>query len=406
MMGERAAAVAAFLLLTSLPVGCHELRPNPVDAGVDPARAGSGGGAGGRGGAAGAGSGSVSSGRVVQRRGTRERTERWSVRKRRLGLRRRAGDRAARVVRAPSDAPSGGLPRIPTDPAVQSARPAAWGKWSSSAAVGGGWSAKETCASICSGGACTGMCTPGDKHCAANQTPEICSPEGQWMPGTACEFVCSGKGDCTGACKPGTKRCSPSNMLVPETCSESGQWTAATPCQNLCSSGSCAGSCMPGQKRCRGDIPETCSPMGTWEPGARCQFVCTGAGDCSGECKPGAGRCAGLQAQECAPDGRWANDGSACQFVCSNGNCTGNCSPGARRCSSGNAETCSAVGIWQVSQRCDFVCTGQGTCGGGVPAGGSGVPGSDGPFMRQRRPLEQRDDVPVSVPECRLHRRL
>ncbi len=37
MMGERAAAVAAFLLMTSLPVGCHELRPNPVDAGVDPA---------------------------------------------------------------------------------------------------------------------------------------------------------------------------------------------------------------------------------------------------------------------------------------------------------------------------------------------------------------------------------
>jgi hypothetical protein len=37
MIGERPAVLASFLFLTSL--GCHELRPNPVD----PARAGSGG---------------------------------------------------------------------------------------------------------------------------------------------------------------------------------------------------------------------------------------------------------------------------------------------------------------------------------------------------------------------------
>jgi hypothetical protein len=190
--------------------------------------------------------------------------------------------------------------------------------------VSGTWAVKETCSSVCANGACTGMCTPADKHCGTNQTPETCTPEGAWMPGTKCEFVCTGKGECAGVCTPGSKRCNPTSALVPETCNELGQWVAEAACPNLCSSGSCSGSCMPGTKRCRMDIPETCSPMGTWEPGTRCQFVCTGNGECTGECKPSTRRCAGtggVQPELCDPNGRWAAEGSACPALCTNGTC-------------------------------------------------------------------------------------
>jgi hypothetical protein len=230
--------------------------------------------------------------------------------------------------------------------------------------VTGTWVMKETCAAVCTAGACGGMCAPGSKHCGNDQTPETCSDLGEWVPeAMPCPNVCSGAGLCTGMCKPGSKRCSGTGNLTVQTCDENGTWVNGMVCPNICSSGSCGGDCMPDAKRCgANNVQETCSAMGTWEPAMTCQFVCMGAA-CAGECKPATKRCSALIPQECDQSGRWQSM-TACPNLCMNGACTGDCMPNQKRCSGNVVQTCSPAGRYVASETCPFVCQGSGVCGG------------------------------------------
>src|SRR5262249_27666170 len=52
------------------------------------------------------------------------------------------------------------------------------------------WLAVQNCAVGCSGGLCTGACTPGATRCNG-MTPETCNMGGNaWTPGTACSSFC------------------------------------------------------------------------------------------------------------------------------------------------------------------------------------------------------------------------
>ena len=50
-------------------------------------------------------------------------------------------------------------------------------------------------------------CLPGDRRCATDQRPEICSAAGVWVPAAPCPYLCVGKGICT-VCMPGAVTCS------------------------------------------------------------------------------------------------------------------------------------------------------------------------------------------------------
>jgi hypothetical protein len=205
----------------------------------------------------------------------------------------------------------------------------------------------------------SGNCTPGTSRCGGEQTPEACSPAGEWKAGSRCPFVCSGAGACTGSCQPGTARCSGADKLTPETCDATGTWMAQAPCQNLCSSGSCGGSCTPGGKRCGANqTPETCSPQGTWEPGQPCARVCEGNGVCGGDCRPDDRSCSDLVPRTCDSTGHWQSN-AACNFMCSDGTCTGSCKPGSHRCSADKMalETCGGDAVtWTETEACDAGC--------------------------------------------------
>ena len=216
---------------------------------------------------------------------------------------------------------------------------------------------------VCAIGACAGACHPGDVHCGSNQTPETCSPQGQWVSGASpCPNVCSGQGMCTGNCKPGSNMCS---GLTITTCDQNGNWVLGMTCPNICSSGSCGGSCMPGLKRCGANqTPETCSLMGTWEPAASaCTNVCSGQGDCTGVCKPNAQQCAGLTPQVCDSNGTWKDAGTPCPNLCAQGACMGQCPPGTMRCVGLVPQVCSQAGSWQAQAACPNVCS-NGMCTG------------------------------------------
>ena len=214
--------------------------------------------------------------------------------------------------------------------------------------IDGTWMVKETCASDCQGGVCTGKCTPGSKHCGANGTPELATTAVSGYQRQVRPNICDNKGECAGECKPGSKRCGGANNLTVQICDQNGTWVSGMTCQNLCSSGSCGGDCAPGTKRCgSNNTPETCSPMGTWEPAPQpCPFVCAGAGECGGSCRPGARQCAGLTPQLCDSNGAWKDESAACPYVCRNGACAGVCTPDSRRCASNGTavETCAGDG--------------------------------------------------------------
>lgn len=152
--------------------------------------------------------------------------------------------------------------------------------------TGGQWT-MSPCPSVCTSGACTGTCKPGDKQCGTGNTPQTCSPQGEWTSETPCPVLCSGAGTCT-ECTPDDTRCGPDNT------------------------------------------PQTCSPMGLWMPGTKCPFLCTGKGMCTGECKPSTKSCSGNDAQVCGADATYSKmpcpvpaNGSA---TCKDGACGIKCS--------------------------------------------------------------------------------
>jgi hypothetical protein len=237
------------------------------------------------------------------------------------------------------------------------------------ACSGGAWTLKETCASVCIGGACVGKCRPTDKRCT-DQTPETCTDAGDWAPEPPCPNACTGQGVCGGDCKPGLKRCAGPQSLSPELCDDKGQWIPNGPvCQNICSSGSCGGSCPPGKLRCASkQAQETCSPMGTWEPSKTCEFVCTGDGVCGGICKPGSKRCGGYGVQTCSPEGEAWVDSESCPFGCDVAK------NACRQCSLKQGQTClddeCATGKFDCNEKC-VKSNKNGSCGAGAICSGT-----------------------------------
>jgi hypothetical protein len=86
------------------------------------------------------------------------------------------------------------------------------------------WISTTPCLSVCTGGICSGTCTPADKQCGMNQTPQTCDGTGAWVDGARCPFVCSGKGVCGGDCTPGARRCDGTTGQV---CDGSGHYAAS-----------------------------------------------------------------------------------------------------------------------------------------------------------------------------------
>jgi hypothetical protein len=228
--------------------------------------------------------------------------------------------------------------------------------------ITGAWTMKQRCEAVCASGACAGKCTPGARQCGANQTPEVCSAAGEWMPDKQpCEFVCAGDGQC-GECKPASRRCGASN--TPEVCSIAGKWEAApAPCEFVCAGEGVCGECKPDSKTCVGLTQRVCDANGKWQTAMACKFVCTD-GECEGTCKPGDQRCSGNTPQMCDAGGTYRSL-PACPFVCSgNGSCSGECKPNTTTCSGTRRQVCNGNG--QLStEDCRAPQHGSATCSGG-----------------------------------------
>jgi cysteine-rich repeat protein len=79
------------------------------------------------------------------------------------------------------------------------------------------WVPKESCGKgLCRSGACKGSCRPPAKQCGDNNTPEICSPDGDWIKDKPCSFKCEGKGECSGCSK--DDDCSSGSICVEHVC--------------------------------------------------------------------------------------------------------------------------------------------------------------------------------------------
>jgi hypothetical protein len=104
-------------------------------------------------------------------------------------------------------------------------------------------------------------CVPGTTRCTSETQEETCTASGQWGAPTTCADVCAGT-SCGGVCVPAATRCDPNSNGL-DTCNDVGQWGDAVPCGSCqsCISGACqvtqVGACDTGQ-------PGPCS-AGTWQ---------------------------------------------------------------------------------------------------------------------------------------------
>jgi hypothetical protein len=157
---------------------------------------------------------------------------------------------------------------------------------------GGAWQVKETCASICSNGACVGKCRPGDRRCGANQTPELCTAQGDWMPQAPCAMVCAGAGQCA-ACAPDARRCNAAGTAVEQCGKDGAGYADIQACPDGCQAGKC-NLCSPGARLCAGLDLRTCRSDGSgWDeqpckppPGGGGEAVCS-VDHCDVTCAPG-----------------------------------------------------------------------------------------------------------------------
>jgi pectate lyase len=216
------------------------------------------------------------------------------------------------------------------------------------------------------------VCTPGAVGCADAETPELCSPDGQWVDQSSCAYVCDADtGSCAGSCVPGTESCLDAN--TPQLCNEAGALEAQADCPFVCSSGACTGSCVPGSRDCSGNIPRVCSDSGSWESQTACATSCV-AGSCT-TCVSGARQCLDANTPQLCVSGSWQTQ-TDCAYLCASGNCTGSCVPGSRSCQDGNTpRLCDAGGNWVTQTDCAYVCT-EGVCGGSCAPGTKRCSGS------------------------------
>ena len=201
---------------------------------------------------------------------------------------------------------------------------------------------------------------PSTKRCNG-LAPETCSEQGAWVPGTTCTILCSG-GACSGTCTPMAKQC---NGQVPQACDDTGTWQSAAACSNkACVAGVCSGVCAPQTKQCSGNGVQVCSATGTWGAASACTGQACIGGACTGECEPGTKQCTGNGVQLCAANGTWGAATACSAQACVSGACVGVCAPGSKHCSGNSTETCSAAGAWASTVACvaPQTCTGAGVC--------------------------------------------
>jgi hypothetical protein len=72
---------------------------------------------------------------------------------------------------------------------------------------------------------CT-ACEPGTRQCAQGKQ-QLCSTVGDWVDNQTCTFVCS-SGACSGECVPGERRCG--DVATPQSCNSSGMWINESGC--------------------------------------------------------------------------------------------------------------------------------------------------------------------------------
>ena len=180
-----------------------------------------------------------------------------------------------------------------------------------------------------------GPAASGAKECKA-QDLMVCNGSGVLQSEATCPYLCT-SGACTGICKPGEMKCE-GNMV--STCTDKGAWNANALCSTVCGEKGCTGVCAPGAMQCDKASLQSCNAEGKWQDTAACAYVCQDNA-CSGICTPGTRQCKGNQPQICNPKGAWADDGTACPFVCSSGACAGACTDGATQCSTNTPQTCT-----------------------------------------------------------------
>jgi hypothetical protein len=148
----------------------------------------------------------------------------------------------------------------------------------------GAWKDERTCDNLCTSGACTGQCRPGDRDCAG-LTPRRCSTDGAWTNEPSCQFACQGAGQCT-VCDPGrSKRCSADGTRL-EICTADGSgYTTLQSCGSGCNSTRLeCNVCRPGtSSACTGGQRSTCNSDGTAYGPAQCDSACGGQ-LCAGVC--------------------------------------------------------------------------------------------------------------------------
>ena len=277
--------------------------------------------------------------------------------------------------------------------------------------VAGAWVMKETCAAVCTAGACAGCACRAASTAGPTRHPRPATPRANGSPrAMACPNVCSGMGQCTGQCKPGSKRCSGASNLTTQTCDENGAWVNGAVCPNVCSSGSCGGECIARrqtlrrQQHARADLrphghvgaghglpvhlqrhrrmhgrlhararssawarmPQICDGQNArWQSMTTCTAVCSN-GACTGDCFAGSQALHGNRRSDLQHGwemGRWSE---TCMFVCQGaGVCGGQCVPGRRQCVGTTPQVCSIEGMWMNSTGNECLKAIGASCGGG-----------------------------------------
>jgi hypothetical protein len=241
-----------------------------------------------------------------------------------------------------------------------------------------------------------GDCSPDQRRCGANQTPEICDRAGRWAPAAQpCPKACVGEGVCGGECPPGARDCGGLQKLTPRVCDQGGMWMDAGPaCPKTCSAGLCGGHCKLSDRKCiDATTPASCDGAGNWIAQAACAFVCSGQGQCSGECVPGSGTCSGTVHSTCSATGTWQPDGSPqckakngdscasnvdCQTgfcvsgICCNSACAGTCVSCAMADTGRSNGTCAPISDGRAPPPGQCAQTAQSTCGDDGKCDGSG----------------------------------
>src|SRR3954464_12263737 len=89
------------------------------------------------------------------------------------------------------------------------------------------WKSDASCDGICSGGACSGTCTPDATQCNG-QIVQTGDATGTWRDGAGCPAKACVSAACVGVCEPGAKQCSSANGV--QTCGANGQWGPPADC--------------------------------------------------------------------------------------------------------------------------------------------------------------------------------